>query len=219
MLRVQGLPRVTVADLKPIDIIRLSGASLVIAMLLVGWWGIFGITGDQNILNRAIAGGALSREYLTAEPWRIISAPLLHLHAVHLATNLLFCGLLSIGCSLNRSMRSTVSLFFISGWFATVVGVLTQPGWFLGASGAMFGLLGAIIASHRRALSNGRLLLVSVVAICVSLLSKGDAVAHVAGLVSGAVIGDFDIFRRDRASHFILTIACLGIGYGLYQLT
>ena len=209
MLRVQGLPRVTVADFKPIDIIRLSGASLVIAVLLVGWWGIFGITGDQNILNRAIAGGALSREYLTAEPWRIISAPLLHLHAIHLATNLLFCALLSIGCSLNRSMRSTVSRFFISGWFATVIGVLTQPGWFLGA----------IITSHRQTLSNRKMVLLSMVAVCVSLLSKGDAVAHVAGLVSGAVIGGFDIFRRDRASHFILTIACIGIGYGLYQLT
>jgi membrane associated rhomboid family serine protease len=98
------------------------------------------------------------------------------------------------------------------------MGVLTQSGWFLGASGAMFGLLGASISTNRHALSGQRLLFVSTVSVLLSVLSKGDPIAHIAGLSSGAIIGRFDVYQRDFVSNSTLIVALLGIGTGLYQL-
>ncbi|MEE2757456.1 MAG: rhomboid family intramembrane serine protease [Myxococcota bacterium] len=176
------------------------------------------MSNEEDVLHQAIAGGALSRDHLFREPWRVVCAPLLHLHAVHLTTNLLFCGLLGIVCSVNRSARSTLSIFFMSGWFATVAGVLMQPGWFLGASGAMFGLLGATISANRHTLAGQRLLFVSAVSVLLSVLSKGDPIAHIAGLSSGAVLGRFDVYKRDLVSNSTLMIALVGMGAGLFRL-
>ena len=200
-----------VVDFKSIDIVRLSGASLAIAVLLLSWWLLFGMSNEEDVLHQAIAGGALSREHLFREPWRVVCAPLLHLHAVHLTTNLLFCGLLGIVCSVNRSARSTLSIFFMSGWFATVAGVLMQPGWFLG-------LLGATISANRHTLAGQRLLFVSAVSVLLSVLSKGDPIAHIAGLSSGAVLGRFDVYKRDLVSNSTLMIALVGMGAGLFRL-
>ena len=190
----------------------------MIGVILTGWWVCFGQENHQDLLTRAIAGGALSRDYILSEPWRIVSAPLLHLHVVHLATNTFFCCILGLGCSLYRSPQSTLSIFFTSGWCATIAGTLIQPGWFIGASGSMFGLLGALIASLRYTLPQKKFYFVLMVSVLLSLVSKGDAIAHIVGLIFGALFGRSELWEKKFINRGVLAISFFGMGYGLSVL-
>jgi len=87
------------------------------------------------------------------EPWRLLSSMFLHGGIVHLAFNLL--SLATLGPALERSLGSLrfAVLYAVSG-LGGGIGVclwypIDQP--VVGASGALFGLLGALVALNMRA--------------------------------------------------------------------
>ena len=96
-----------------------------------------------------VAAGALTPAALhPSEQWRLVAAGFLHADPMHLAANLL--SLLIVGPFLERRLGATA---FALVYAASLVGagitsVLMHPGPFVGvgASGAIFGVMGALVA-------------------------------------------------------------------------
>jgi membrane associated rhomboid family serine protease len=143
-------------------------------------------------------GWLLATEVSNGEPWRLLTSAFLHGGWLHLAFNTY--AMLSIGPSLERSLGSVrmAALYIVSALGGSLAVCLVnaprQP--VLGGSGALFGMMGAVIALQMRA-SNSALgslqytglrrtlkmvALYLIVGMFVPFISN---TAHVGGLISG----------------------------------
>jgi rhomboid protease GluP len=144
----------------------------------------------------AIVPGLLQR----GEWWRLLAAMFLHGGWLHWATN--SWALYQLGMlyeSLFGSPRFAF-IYFASGICASIASSLYQHGPAVGASGAIFGILGAFIFSIRRSPQyrhqpwtrglTGQLIFWIVVNIGIGLYFPFiDNVAHMAGLATGLLLG------------------------------
>jgi membrane associated rhomboid family serine protease len=198
---------------------------------------LFGSTGDPGGLARA---GANVKTWVLehGQLWRLPSSLFLHVGFVHLALNMY--GLWVLG-KLVEQTHGPVRMFviymlaglagaFASAWFG-------GPGLSAGASGAVLGLLGALIAElglHRQAYPRRwrSALLAPLVFVAAAQVVIGffypaiDQWAHVAGLVAGAV-GGAALSRQPawgksapvRAVAVLLALAgAASLGYSAYGI-
>lgn len=165
---------------------------------LVVW--LIGTSSEPWALARA--GGSLREAIDAGEWWRLIAAPFLHGHLIHLGLNML--SLWRLGQLVEQivgSLRFTAiyALSAIGGACASYG--YGKAGLSVGASGAVFGVLGAAIvelalrtrrerqSSWRRALL-GNLVFVAIANLVVlGTVSIIDQAAHVGGLAAGALAG------------------------------
>ncbi len=173
------------------------GLLVVNGLVFLAVLALFGSTGDPGALVRA---GANVKSWVLAhgQLWRLPSSMFLHVGHWHLLLNMY--GLWILG-KLVEQMHGSVRTFAIymaaglagavaSAWFGV-------PGMSAGASGAVLGLLGALIAElalHRHAYPRrwrsallGPLLFVAAAQVVIGFFYPAiDQWAHVAGLVAGA---------------------------------
>ena len=142
--------------------------------------------------------GALVSSELSNEPWRLASAVFVHGSLLHIGMNML--ALVSFARSLEPHLRTArfLILYVLSGVLG-FVGTVVWASWqrdlafSVGASGSIFGLLGALIAVlmvrrnpgwHRVFFSN------LILAFALAYFARGiDHAAHIGGFVSGFLIG------------------------------
>jgi membrane associated rhomboid family serine protease len=163
------------------------------------WVAAHGPTTDPEVLVRF---GALERSRVWAgEPWRLLTAPFLHIGWVHLAWNAFF-GVLA--CRLvERALgaRRLLVVYLASALGASALSLLGQDAIAAGASGPLFGVVGTILALHRRGLPSWRAFVRSpatlwlvggtaALALVAPLLRVHvDDLAHLGGLATGAAAG------------------------------
>jgi len=132
--------------------------------------------------------------------WRLISAMFLHAGLIHLALNMY--GLYLFGYLIESAFGwpRFLAIYFISGFVASATSFAFGPiAVAVGASGAIFGLLGAWVAyNYRRresafASANLRwaLMLIALNLFLGFSIAQIDNFAHIGGLVTGAVAGSF----------------------------
>ena len=93
-----------------------------------------------------IAAGALVREsVLQGEAWRLLSATLLHGNVEHLIGNAVSLYILGMACEHAYGARSMLMVYLASGLAGSLLSVASGPGPSVGASGAIFGLMGAVL--------------------------------------------------------------------------
>jgi membrane associated rhomboid family serine protease len=170
-------------------------ASMVIVALAITIF--LGPSTDVGVLVR---DGAMVRSLVRdGEWWRIVSAMFIHVGGIHLL-NLI--GLWLIGRLAEDLFGSwrTLVIFALAGLAGCVASFFASPaGISAGASGGMFGLLGAVfveVSLHRRRYRGwprgmwGSLVLVTVAQVGVGFLYPFiDQWAHGGGLVVGAIVG------------------------------
>jgi rhomboid protease GluP len=170
-------------------------AAACIAVL--GWVEAHGSSTDTATLVRF---GALERGRVwVGEPWRLLTAPFLHVGWFHLGWNV------AAGVPWCRPVEHALgSRRFLLVYLASAVGasalsLLGQDVPSAGASGALFGVVGATLALHRRALGSWRAFAASrparrVIAAIVlfsvlgALVLPLDQLAHAGGLAVGAAV-------------------------------
>ena len=136
----------------------------------------------------------------TFQPWRLFTSALLHSSLWHIGLNML--SLWMIGRILEPLLgRWRFLALYLLGALGGSVGValLDLGGWVVGASGAIFGLFGAlvIIARHLGANLAGILVVLGINLAIGFIPGMGISwQAHVGGLVAGALAGL--IFARTR---------------------
>jgi membrane associated rhomboid family serine protease len=130
--------------------------------------------------------------YTAFQPWTIVTSLFAHASPLHLLFNMY--SLFVLGRILEPSLGRVrfAALYFISGFGGCVAVLLLNPvSAVLGASGAIFGLLGALFIIQRHLGGNtAQLLIVIVLNLALGLFVGGISwQAHVGGVITGAAIG------------------------------
>lgn len=134
-------------------------------------------------------------DILNGEVWRLFTAMFLHIGAIHLISNLI--GLLMLGPIIEGHFGHWrfAAIYLLGGLLGSIASFAFSPALSAGASGAIFGLLGATLLYFYRFRENfgrqGRDILQSMFVVLVLNLFVGvsannvDNWGHVGGLVGG----------------------------------
>jgi rhomboid protease GluP len=102
-------------------------------------------TGALQSSASIIAAGALKRELvLRGEYWRLISAAFLHASWGHLLGNSAFLYVLGMANEHAFGIRKAAMIYGISAITGSLLSISASPGPSIGASGAVFGLMGSL---------------------------------------------------------------------------
>ncbi len=181
-----------------------SWAVLAANLAVFAWISTRGSTTDVGTLLRY---GALNREYVwSGQAWRLVTAAFLHVGLFHLTANMVF------GIPWCRQIErvfgpARFAVLYLGGAIsASAVSLLGPSQVSAGASGALFAVIGAALALHRRALGSwgaflrnrdSQQVLVNLAVLAVvGLFVPIDQFAHAGGFAFGAAWGG--IARRPR---------------------
>jgi rhomboid protease GluP len=174
-------------------------------------------------------GGNRLRE-TRVEPWRLMSATVLHAGIVHLAFNM--WALWDVGRVAERFYGNLqfLMIYLLSGLFGSLASLFFagKTAVSVGASGAIFGVIGALLAalaSQRgrlppglaRSLLRSLLMFVAVSLVLGFTLGVVDNAAHLGGLLAGFLMAsilaarfDWGTYRRQGLWRALLTLLLAG---------
>jgi len=163
--------------------------------------------------------------YTPTEPWRMVTALFVHSPSSFLHILLNMVSLYLFGPIVERLLGRVryLALYLISGFGGSVAVLLIAPGTpVVGASGAIFGLLGAFFVIARRLGGNSsQILIVIVINLGIGFLPGTNIAwqAHLGGLITGAAIALVFLLTRRTSQRRIQIVGVGGIFAALLGLT
>jgi membrane associated rhomboid family serine protease len=194
----------------------------IIALAVIGY--ILQILTGQSIGVWGGGGGGLvtrALEYypgaIFTQPWSLITVVFVHESILHIASNMYFLFL--IGPPLERYFgRARFIVLFV----ITALGADVAVDYFLnspvvGASGAIFGLLGvAVVFARRVGFARGQLWVVIAINLALGFVVTGIAwQAHVGGFIIGVLLGFLLRFTQNRRRAVIQVAGFVVVGLAL----
>jgi membrane associated rhomboid family serine protease len=174
---------------RPVVTQTLIAANAAVFLLQMAAGGTLGRAG-RLVTDFALYGPAVE----DGEWWRLVTAGFLHVGLMHVAFNMLI--LWRLGTMLEPTLgRVRFSILYLLSLLAGSAGaLLLAPNSFtVGASGAVFGLLGAAAVGYRRKgidpmqTDIGSLLVINV--ILTFVIPRISIGGHLGGLIGGAIVG------------------------------
>lgn len=230
--RTRAAPRLAGVGLRAIPVTAVI-IVLNIAVAIAVTWGI-GSTGDPGTL--VIAGANLKSAVAAGEWWRLPTSMFLHVGIFHLALNMY--GLWVLGRLVEQMIGSIrfLAVYLTAGLAGSLASfAIGGAGMSAGASGAIFGLLGAAMAElffHRRAYPDrwrrslfGSLMFLTIAQVAIGFYyTVIDQSAHLGGLFVGGALtallsraSSFATTRPVRATAAALAVVgVLSVGYGAW---
>jgi rhomboid protease GluP len=98
-----------------------------------------------NHINPLTAGALVRERVLAGEWWRMITATFLHGSPDHLIGNVVALFIVGMACEHAFGAAKTAMIYLGSGLAGTALSLATGPGPSVGASGAIFGVLMAVV--------------------------------------------------------------------------
>lgn len=156
--------------------------------------------------------GALRRsEVMDGEYWRLITSVFIHSGLMHLLMNLFALGLAAILLESTVGKTKLILSFLICGIVASCASIYWHESTIsVGASGAIFGLYGLILAftvfniysDDTKRLTGTLLLLIGGGSLLLGIFGGIDNAAHLGGLACGTVIGmTFILIEKEKLIH------------------
>ena len=197
----QGTPpqqgvRVALPQSVPYVTYTIIGVTVVFYLLQVGSVLVFGYPTSYSNIDWLELYGARINEFIQAgQLWRLLTPALLHGSPTHIFFNMY--ALYSFGISLERYFgRGRFFILYVLGAFAgNVASFLFSDGYSVGASTAIFGLIGAeaiflyqnrkLLAGHFRSAIGNVIFIIAINLFLVGSLPGIDNWGHVGGLVGG----------------------------------
>jgi rhomboid protease GluP len=188
---------------RPLLLARLAEAPVTVALVAanVAVLALVARTGSATDPHALVRFGAVERGHLWAgEWWRLVAATFLHWGWFHLAWNA--AAALLVGRPVERALGPArfAAVYLASGVAGAALSALGQDAISVGASGALNGLLGAVLVLHALALGSLRAFVRSPGTLLLAALLAGwaafglaarlpiDHLAHLGGLVAGAAL-------------------------------
>lgn len=148
----------------------------------------------------SLFGAKFNQVILEGQLWRFITPTLLHGSILHLGFNMYALYVLGIGLERFYGHKRFLGLYFIAGFAGNVMSFLFTPAPSLGASTAIFGLIGAqgvFLYQNRemfgkpaqRALMN--LIVIAAINLIFGLSPGIDNWGHIGGLIAGVLFAWF----------------------------
>jgi len=170
--------------------------ALIAANVLIFIWE--DATGALTSKQRLMDAGALTQAaVLGGEWWRLLSAPFLHASWAHLIGNCAVLYIAGMGCEHAFGPARTAAIYLVSALSGSLASAVFTRGPSVGASGAIFGVLAALIVTlyryrNRFHLRDNRIGFVLAAWALYQILigfstTYVDNSAHVGGVLGGAV--------------------------------
>lgn len=180
--------------------------TIILALNVVLFLGMVITTGTGSLVTPPVPalidwGANFGPLTLTSEPWRLITCAFVHGNLLHLVVNMYALG--AVGPEIEKNMGTARFLYcyLISALTGAIVSMEFQPTYVsVGASGAIFGIVGAAFAyvapgtlEQVRATLKRRVIVLSAF-VCLNLafgiFVRGiDNAAHMGGLIGGLAAG------------------------------
>ena len=132
---------------------------------------------------------------MNGEFYRLLTSMFFHADWSHVLFNALSIYIFGSRCEKYIGRKCTVALYFASGVGAAILSASQGAVLSVGASGAVFGLIGAVLVLSRMrkrevgGISYFTILLYAMVSIGMGIMTEGvDNFAHVGGLLVGAML-------------------------------
>ncbi len=215
-------PQVTAGRRLRVALAWASVSSLLIAANVGAWAFGLALGGPRALLTGsplAVIGGLFGPAVAAGQWWRLLTAGFLHAGLIHLGLNM--AVLYVLGPPLERALGwARFSTLYLAALVASSLGaLLVSPGGVtVGASGAIFGLMGATIMGQRAVGIDPRssgmitwLVINLVFTFAVPGISIGG---HLGGLVAGVVAGA--LLFRPRLRPAMAGLACLAIAVACF---
>lgn len=196
-------PRRVILGATPTQVARWTQITLgVIVVFFIGQM----ISGGGDIMGNRLdpleQWGMLTKQGVASgEGWRLVTSMFLHAGILHILFNGL--ALYALGMQVEQMMgsRRFLLIFFLTGIGGNILTLLVNPVPSVGASGGIFGLLGALIAFFYRnrdrlgawGQANLRSLLITagINFLITFSIPQVNQMAHIGGLVTGLFLGYF----------------------------
>ena len=198
-----------------------------------GGGGIFGLLAPTRVSLIVFGASGPGPVFLAGRWWTVLSAGWLHGGLLHIAFNLLWVRQLAPACAelygaarmvIIYTVASVVGFLFSSmalfapGIFRLVLGGGSPQTITVGASAAIFGLLGALIHYGRKGSSavSGQAWMYAVILFIFGIFMRGtDNWAHLGGFLGGYAMAAFlDPLKPERGDHLIAALVCLVLSFG-----
>ncbi len=186
--------------------------------MTAGGAGLMGRASGGVFTNGALFGPAVA----DGDWWRIVTAGFLHANLLHLAFNMYFLYFLGQLLEPEIGRARFAAVYFVSllgGSFGALL--LSPDAVTVGASGAVFGMMGAaIIAMRARGIDpmQSGLGMTLVLNLGITFLIPGISIGgHIGGLLAGGIVGllMFEVADRRRMSLTPVLGACVALGVAL----
>ena len=185
--------------------------TVVLIVINIAVFFILTLFGDTEDAVFMLQHGAMYEPYIVEghEYYRMFTCLFLHFGITHLLNNMVMLGALGWNLELEIGKVRFVIIYFAGGMIGNIVSLfydltLEQPAVSAGASGAIFGLMGAllyvVIANRGRLgrLSGRGMLVMVALSLYFGLTSTGvDNLAHIGGVVSGFLLAVL-LYRRKQ---------------------
>lgn len=171
---------------------------IIIALNIFIWafmhFGRLNTTLPQTILNL----GANSREFIIIyhQYWRLFTSMFIHIELSHLMFNCFALFLFGIRVEKYFGKSRFLILYIISGIAGSFVSIIFNTTSSIGASGAIYGIMGAALALSEQTkkeldgLSFYSIAVIAVTSIAFSFLNEHiDNFAHIGGMIAGYTLG------------------------------
>ena len=181
---------------------------------------LYGLLTDYNVL---VYNYGIYRDFIrNGEIYRLLTGAFIHVDLVHLLCN---CYALFIIGSMTEGYygkKKFIAIYLLSAITGSLLSIAMSSGFSIGASGAIFGLLGAILyfGYHYRVYFGsvilGRIIPVIIINLAIGFLVSGiDNFAHIGGLIGGFLISKaLGINSKDKKSDkingIVLTVIYVG---------
>ncbi len=161
--------------------------------------------------------------FTAIEPWSMITSMFGHLSFFHIASNMFSLYIFGRILEPQIGRWRFLALYFISGFGGSVAVLVIAPGVSVaGASGAIFGLLGAFFILQRRFGGNSsQIILLIVLNLAIGFL-PGVRIAwqaHVGGLIVGAIVALILVSTRGRRRGGLQALLLVGLVVVLIAVT
>ena len=165
---------------------------------------------------------AYQSDFTVTQPWRMVSAAFLHASILHLLFNMY--SLFIFGPVIERLVgRGRYLVLYLLAAFGGSVAVLvlapTQT--VVGASGAIFGLLGAFFVIQRRLGGNSTqlLILIGLNVVFGFVIPNVSWQAHIGGLLVGAAVAAIYHSTRRRDQRVVQIVSVAAVAAALIAIT
>jgi rhomboid protease GluP len=183
----------------PTMMLILANAIVFIAML---------VSGDLGDCTSAVCEMLVQQNsvVLAGAYWQLFTSMFVHFGPVHLIFNMFALYYFGRMDENAFSKGSFLAIYFVSGLLGSLMTVALMPPDTIsgGASGAIFGLVGAYVAIARRAQHMGFALIYAVFLFIQSSILPGvNIYAHLFGLIGGLVLGLLFSLRRQSGGYSV----------------
>jgi membrane associated rhomboid family serine protease len=188
----------------------LIGINVVVYLVTLAQGGTIGRVGGDLYARWALFGPLVAE----GEWWRLITATFLHASLIHLAFNMLF--LWWIGAPVEEAIGRArfLLLYLVSGLAGSAGALVFSPNAItVGASGCLFGILGAALVFERQRnyVLGGGALTIILLNLAITFVIPGISIGgHLGGLVGGA-LGALALSRLGRTHAIYGRPGVLGI--------